>query len=672
MPDRRTRADSAFVQAFRHLTGLPSFHYDGVFGRIVHEQFASSRPGVVALELPATFRPALEWAASCWPTPVAALERDRGSAIGMVAPFVPGDSIFEAFRLASQAGIEVVLIDVDVSVAGEKRPERTLVVGPEFAARPGEGFFATIDTLNDRDEPLVSDLVREAAMAATLTALMARHDSVWWVGGFAHWSRIVERLRSRDFSAPEIDPTPQRRFARARLGSSALMRLTGQYPAMVAAFARAPRQFEPFDAMRTLLHQAAAPAPDDQEPATAIDLARTGLYARNLAATARVGERPQLAELLLAASTTIGPRYAARLFALATAEDRSAPGAALKALTFDVDPRTRNRETVEAGFCFRGKRLSAEPWFPPPWPMLELPDVAHLTREARDAHYEKLPDATAGETFHWHAYPPDEEAYEGFVRYALRRASQLDPADGPAVPFVSGLEGGLDVRTTIRFWHEDRVYVRQHQRASDPVRNGVIDWINRTEDSPILRDRGGLHGGWNDPDSRKIGSVSREIGYETIGRQGQSEVGRRRREWSFVTLEHPTFETRPSAGEFWDRVIQPLVNFGGARTTVYDWLALVFRFCDGKPFVYYSHYTPSARIYALARSHKVRLRWCPLGRLSGALVARHRFWRQLWLSDSQWRELQMRLARGVRNGPEPPEALAGRLRRQVVPHPHKR
>ena len=84
---------------------------------------------------------------------------------------------------------------------------------------------------------------------------------------------------------------------------------------------------------------------------------------------------------------------------------------------------------------------------------------------------------------------------------------------------------------------------------------------------------------------------------------------------------------------------------GSGQDDVYDWLELVFRFCEGKPFVYYSQYTPSARIYALARSHKVRMRWCPLGHLSGALVARHRYWRQLWLADSQWRALKARLAR---------------------------
>ena len=670
--ERHARTESAFVQTFRNLTGVPSYHYDGVFGRMVHEQFAAARPAVVALELPASFRPALEWAAGCWPTPVAAFERGRRSAMGMVMPFVPGDSIFEAFRLASRAGIDVALIDVDVSVPGEQDPPRALALGPEFAARPGVNFFEAADALNRREQPLVSHLVREAAMASALAALMEKHIAVLWVGGFAHWARIVERLRCRDFAAPDIVPVPRRRFTRARLGPSALVRLTGQYPSMAAAFARGPHAFDAFDAMRMLLQEAAKPEPEGQgtfaegsartmlpsEPATAIDLARTGLYARNLAATARISEQPQLAELVLAASATIGPRYAARLFELATAEHVSTPSEALDALTFEVDPRTAKSDAPQAGFCFRGRRLSAEPWLSVPWPILDPPDVAHLTREARDAQYEGLPAARPGEAFHWQAYPPDQDAYEVFVRYALRRASQSDPIDGPSLPFVSGLEGGMDVRTTIRFWHEDQVYVRRHLPGSESIRNGVIDWTSRAEDSEILRGGGGPEAGWNDPDSTVIGCVSRVIGHETISTQGQSEVTRRPREWSFVTLDHPVYETRSGAGALLDRVINPLVDLEkGPRDDVYGWLELVFQFCEGKPFVYYSQYVPSARIHALARAHKVRLRWCPLGRLSTALLTRHRVWHQLKLGDSQWQALQARLP-----------ARAGR-RRPAVPHP---
>ena len=672
MPERRGRTEPAFVQPFRNLTGLPSYHYDGVFGRIVHEQFASTRPAVVALELPAAFRPALEWAATCWPMPVAAFERGPRATMGMVVPFVPGDSIFEAFRLASQAGIEVALIDIDVSVAGEQRPARTLAVGPEFAARSGEGFYGALDALNDRSGAAdqrpgargrdgggsrgIDGAARVGAVGGRIRALVADRR--------AAANRGFLRASHRPGAATSIDARPPR-VVRADPPDRPVPGDGDRVRAGASRRSSHSRRCERSCTTRSI------PAPDHQEtpsePTAAIDLARTGLYARNLAATARIGEQPQLSELVLAASATIGPGYAVRLAELATADHQSTSGAALDPLTFEVDRRTEGSGIVEAGFCFRGKRLSAEPWFPAPWPILAPPDVIQLTREARDAEYETLPDALRKEAYRWDAYPPDQEAYEGFVRYALRRASQLDLADGPSVPFVNGLEGGLDVRTTIRFWHEDRIYVSQRRPASDQFRNGVIDWRNRTEDSAILRGGGGPGAGWNDPDSTAIGAVSREVDNDTIMKQGKARVLRRWREWSFVTLDHPTFESGPASGPFWDRVIQPLVNLEDERDDVYHWLELVFGFCEGKPFVYYSAYAPSARIHALARSHKVHLRWCPLSHLSGALRARHGSWRQLRLGDSQWRQLQTRLAAGMRNRRDPNGPLVPAARDR--PHP---
>jgi hypothetical protein len=140
------------------------------------------------------------------------------------------------------------------------------------------------------------------------------------------------------------------------------------------------------------------------------------------------------------------------------------------------------------------------------------------------------------------------------------------------------------------------------------------------------------------------------------------------REWSFVTFDHPTFETGPASGPFWDRVIEPFVNLKEGRNDIYHWLELVFT-CEGKPFVYYSAYRPSARIHALARSHKVQLRWCPLSHLSSALRARHGTWRQLRLGESQWRQLQVRLAAGGRNRQDPYAPLIRATRDR--PHPRK-
>ncbi|GAC1521215.1 MAG: hypothetical protein NVS3B10_22160 [Polyangiales bacterium] len=96
--DTATRVDN--------LLAVPSYHYDPVFAGHVRDAFATFRPTVVALELPAGLAPELEWALRCWPTPVCVLGR------ASFVPLVPGDSVVEAYRLARRDGVPVRLIDL--------------------------------------------------------------------------------------------------------------------------------------------------------------------------------------------------------------------------------------------------------------------------------------------------------------------------------------------------------------------------------------------------------------------------------------------------------------------------------------------------------------------------------------------------------------------------------
>ena len=132
-------ASSALVRRFQHLTAVPSFHYDGVFGWVVHEVFAASPPQVGALELPPEMQPELAWAATCWPAPVVSIANTRGPrAAATTLPFVPGDSILEAFRLARAGGIPVVFGDRNVITSASERAERVnQLPGAELAGRTG-------------------------------------------------------------------------------------------------------------------------------------------------------------------------------------------------------------------------------------------------------------------------------------------------------------------------------------------------------------------------------------------------------------------------------------------------------------------------------------------------------------------------------------------------------
>lgn len=593
-PRTATIAASPLVRRFRNLTEVPSFHYDGVFGRVVHEIFALAPPKAVALELPPEMQPELEWAAGCWPGPVVSIATTRGrGAAATTLPFVPGDSILVSFRLATAERVPFAFVDRNIFTTPKERAARSCrLPGAELAGRTGGDYVAVADALMAQDPVGPGDLGREAAMARHLAALMEQYESVLWVGGLAHWGRIEARLRSADFSSARVRQASPLRWRRGRLAPSALLRMTGQSPWRIRYFAGSPVTFDPLEVVRRLLHesgeQTLAEVGSPHEPCTAIDRARAGIYARNLAATETLREEPQMSELIVAARNIVGPRYAARVYRLGMAEQTTVAAAALDPLTFET-----HADQQIAGYRFRGRWVTVEPWHPVDRAILSIPDDVEIERSERDADYAELPPPRAGEKFYWGAYPPDQAEYEAFVDYVLRRASISDPGEARVMPFTNGLADGLDVRTTIRFWHEDQLYVREERRGHLNVRNGVIDWTSDTEQSDILQRR--PDGGWNEPDSPHVGSVSRELGHEVLESFGQAQATLRTRQWSAITLDCPTHLDDPAGREtFYDAVITKLVDIQGHRQEdhLYGWLQIVFTYASGKPFVYCSRYVP--------------------------------------------------------------------------------
>jgi len=633
------------AQRWRSLVALPSCHYDGTYGRAVREVVTDANPGVIALEVPQCLMPELEWAARLWPAPVASV------AESVTLPCVPGDSIFEAFRAGREAGIPVVAVDVDL--AGNGRDAGVALPGPELAERVGPGFATVSSGLAARAPRSPAHVAREAAMARQLHALMLRFDVVLWVGGLAHWDRIVERLQAGNFDAPPVPAAPGRRFVRAALAASALYRLTGQYPWLVRKFAGCPERFDPVEAGRSLLHEAAASSPDavplGQSSVGApvrgvMDVVRTATYARNLAATRGLREMPALGELLLAAKATVDDAYAARVRCLAMRDERVGAVRRLPELTWDISPDGRR-----AGYRLDGRWLVTEPWHPADREVLAIPGLAETERAARDAHYEALPGPRSGERFYWGAYPPDEAAWEEFVRYLLRRASVTDEDEARSVPFSRGMLDGLDVRATVRHWHEDVLYVREARRAKMRFTNGVIDWTSDSDAAPVLWNRVAGPAGWNDPDSPQVGSCSREVvPHQVLYSSGDALATLRHREWSVISLDCPTYLKRPAGRPtFWKAVIEPLLDVQGTSgDNLYTWFETMCSFCAGKPLVYYSRYRPGAGLQDIARHNRVRLAWSSLAGVPAPLLARHRTFRQLHLSASQWGELRRRLVQG--------------------------
>ena len=305
-----------------NLAAVPSYHFEPVFAREVRRVFDEFRPTAVALEMPAFLEAELDWAVSCWPTPVA-------SEASYLYPFVPGDSMVEAFRLARERRIDVHL--VDLAVAEEIERSSIQLPGPEFAPRVGALFLQALDAVVAAAGPRADgDLAREAHMAGRLAELMRDHERVLWVGGAAHWPALRRRLIQHDLAAPLVRTCSDSTFVRVRLAGPALLRLTDRLPYLVSLYAAAPDLYEEAEALQSLALEAVTP-----EAIPARDVSRVLVYARNLVASSELRERPSWCELSTAASAVISDAYAVRLLRLAIQEEISKQARDLPVLTYE-------------------------------------------------------------------------------------------------------------------------------------------------------------------------------------------------------------------------------------------------------------------------------------------------------------------------------------------------
>ena len=647
--------EGAFV--VEKLIGIPSYHYDPIFARIAAQALTTFQPSVVALELPQGLTAELDWAASCWPGPVVSQSQSA------LFPFVPGDSIFETFRAARAAGIPVVLVDLPAAepaaVSPARRPDACLL-GPELShTRAGLFLEVTDALLAHAGPPNPWNVAREAHMAQWLARLLEQGESVMWVGGMAHWTRIVTRITEGAFDSPDVDLTAHSSFRRMRIAPSALYRMTGRLPWLVARYAQDPSAYDEHAAMQGLCLEATKESDresvvlilsgqsrdspdttDEDEAATPINVARTLQYARNLAAAGDLRERPNFVELLTSAAATIGRKYAGRLYELAMSERFSTRAAENDALEWEL---VDGREQYRCG----DQIIDSKPWWPPHGGLVL--SIKEMRRRADDELYKDLPPAGEGSKRCWECSPDDEDNYVSFVEYVFRRASLTDPEEVKSVPFQSGLRDGLDVRATLRNWAKGTIYVREEQRGHLNFRNGAIDWANASEHSDILT--GKKPGGWIDPDLTRLGSCSRETDtMEVLEKDPLTQ--RDHREFTLITLDAPTSVPTATPGvtkngpeTFYDLVIRPLIDLKGTKKdNLHGWLDIMFKFCAGKPFAYYSRYVPSPEIHRIAWRHKVQILHFPLQRLSAKMLNRHNTFRFFGFTREQWEEFQRRRA----------------------------
>jgi hypothetical protein len=81
------------------------------------------------------------------------------------------------------------------------------------------------------------------------------------------------------------------------------------------------------------------------------------------------------------------------------------------------------------------------------------------------------------------SYPPEDLVIEDYGRFLKKKAkSILSEERSRTVRFTASLHDGIDLRETIRNWHEKKIYVRQNERLAGEVGAVVVIFDEDSED----------------------------------------------------------------------------------------------------------------------------------------------------------------------------------------------
>ncbi len=81
------------------------------------------------------------------------------------------------------------------------------------------------------------------------------------------------------------------------------------------------------------------------------------------------------------------------------------------------------------------------------------------------------------------SYPPEDLVIEDYGRFLKKKGKSILSEERARVePFTTSILDGIDLRETIRNWHERRIYVRSHQKVSGEVGSVIVIFDDDHED----------------------------------------------------------------------------------------------------------------------------------------------------------------------------------------------
>lgn len=496
--------NTPYLEQTENIHCLPICHYRIEFAQLVRQAIEEIRPEAIAVELPATLEDRIRQGIGRLPfLSVLLYENDKRESIYLLIE--PADPLIEAIRYGQEKDIPTFFVDVD---ADEYPLFRDPLPDPYAILRIGHrAYYQSFQAhLLSRLQKSPQDRIREKGMAFHLQQMKEKYASILFVCGMVH----LEGVR-RELSLPQTHPMGRIRRQTVQLFNlhpESMGEVLSAFPFLSAIYEYHRGELPP----EPLTHRYTVRKTLKASPFRVVDGGKIASeeYALHEALTWSTHR------VLDPASLTIDrQRVSLRLFEQAARHYHQDTGENIRAWqkrTFFKFCRnyamldglllsdfyhclTSARACVDDNFCYAIWRLgSFYPWVEEPTrlPTLKISgDQVFLgtrrIRIRRRIHRPRqrpvwLPvrkrprERFTGEWLREFdgkticSYPPEDIVIEGYGQFLKKKSGRvLSEEQSRIVPMTASLLDGVDLRETLRRFHEKKIYVKENR----VVRGGV-------------------------------------------------------------------------------------------------------------------------------------------------------------------------------------------------------
>jgi hypothetical protein len=446
---------------FSKLTIIPVLHGRLEFAVSVRQALEALRPDCVAVELPETLtRLVMQGVARLPLLSIIHYPDNRDNPVYL--PIEPVDPIIEAVRFGMENDVLVHLVDQDVDAY-----DKHLDWLPDSYAlkRLGHASYCALTAAHlEREDVDPVDAGREKVMAFHLRDLLARHDRVVFVCGLAHAER-VRMLLSEPAGAEPMRRVKRDNATLYHLAEESSREVMAEAPYLSSAFEKAraggPAALDELDRLKeqVALAQLARSRYEknwnDEIPASALSVLFR--FARNYALVeGRLA--PDLYQLLVAARGAVDDDYGYEVWDLATHWPFQTETPELPVIILGIEDLYEHARYIRFHRRQKTRRKN-------------------LLRLVRPRKHERRPgewkDRWQGDSLC--SYQPEDLVVESYGDFLKKKAKGILSAEQSRVePFTASLLDGIDIRETLRNWHQGRLYVREHQVVRGSVGAVVV------------------------------------------------------------------------------------------------------------------------------------------------------------------------------------------------------